>query len=108
MIDFETIKEKEKKGFKGGELSAFIKKKEDGLNRIMHVRLTPGASVGLHRHADSSEIIYILNGDATVTTDGKTETVPVGCASYCKKGSVHTVKNNGTSDLIYFAVVTMQ
>ena len=107
MIDFDLIEEKEEISFKGGVGSAFLKKQDDGLNRIMKIRLEQGSSIGLHRHEDSSEIIYILSGKATVTTDGITETVPSGCVSYCKKGSEHTVKNEEKSDLIFFAVVPM-
>jgi quercetin dioxygenase-like cupin family protein len=40
---------------------------EGGLELMIDTRLGPGASIGEHRHADSEEIYYLLEGTLTVT-----------------------------------------
>jgi oxalate decarboxylase/phosphoglucose isomerase-like protein (cupin superfamily) len=44
-------------------------------------------------------------GKGCVICDGKKEELISGVACYCPEGSVHTVINDGTEDLTFFAVV---
>ena len=39
--------------------------------RIMKIKLVPGASVGLHKHETSSEIVFVLEGTGTAIYDGQ-------------------------------------
>ena len=76
--------------------------------KIMHGRLEPGSSIGLHSHETNSEVIYVLSGTAEFIYDDGTETVSAGECHYCPKGHSHSMMNNGDEDLIFFAVVPEQ
>ena len=108
MIDFQNIPDTVLPRFKGGEGQMAAKMLTDDLNRILYATLAPGHSIGLHTHDTSSEIMYFLSGKGTVITDGTPETVAPGLCHYCKKGSSHTLINDGDEDLIFFAVVPQQ
>lgn len=94
--------------FKGGEKEALVQKFEDENGKILILTLVPGASIGSHTHADSSEIIYVLSGCGTADgTDGKEALTP-GVCHYCAKGHAHGIVNDGTEDLVMFATVPRQ
>ena len=61
-IPFEKMKETVTQGFNGGEGLLIAKIFEDDNNKILQAKLTPGSSVGLHRHVPTSETIFILSG----------------------------------------------
>lgn len=108
MIDFVKMEEKLIPNFKGGEGTFAVKMFTDENNKILHGRLVPGSSIGVHCHDTSSEIIYILSGVGTAILEGKEETLTPGQCHYCPKGASHTMINKGTEDLIFFAVVPEQ
>lgn len=95
--------------FKGGEKTTKAQMFVDDLNRIM-VRgvLEPGASIGLHTHEDSSEIVYILSGNGKALYDDGEERLAPGDCHYCPKGHSHSLINDGGEDLVFFAVVPNQ
>lgn len=62
--------------------------------RILH----PKAEIGLHPIAHD-EIYYVLSGECTVTSDGKTATLKTGMAAYLYKGAVVGIKQMGTAPL---------
>ena len=102
--------------FKGGEKYLEARMYFDGINRILtEARLVPGASIGLHTHDDSCEVIFILEGSGTITEkepDSSIEIVnPVssGDCLYCPKGHTHSLRNTSAEgDLIFYAVVPKQ
>ncbi len=95
--------------FKGGEKECAAKMFFDGKNRILLGCLEPGASIGMHTHETSSEIIYILEGAGEVrSTTAPTESVAAGECHYCPKGASHSLVNSGTAPLRFFAVVPEQ
>lgn len=104
-IRFEDIKEEIIPNFRGGEKETIAKMFVDDNNRIMHGKLVPGASIGMHTHDTSSEIIYFLSGSGKTVTDGVEERYTVGECHYCPKGSTHTLINDSDEDLIFFAVI---
>lgn len=108
MIDFDKVEEKVFESFYGGEKSLMGRMVVDELNKILKGRLVPGASIGLHRHETSSEIIFILSGNGRVIHDGKEERLGSGDCHYCKKGSEHSLINDGSEDLVFYAVVPQQ
>ena len=108
MLNFNTMAETVLHHFKDGEGDTIAKMYVDDLNRIMKSRLEPGCSIGLHLHDTSSEIIFILSGTGTAILDGVEEILPPGTCHYCPKGHTHTLLNNGTEDLIFYAVVPQQ
>lgn len=94
--------------FKGGEGVFRAAIVSDELNKILKGILPPAASIGLHTHDTSSEIIFILSGSGRTVCDGKSERVTAGDCLYCKKGSSHTLLNDGEEDLVFYAVVPEQ
>lgn len=61
-IDFDKLEKKGIKEFKGGLGELFLRKFEDETCKIMRSTLTEGSTIGLHKHEDDSEILYILSG----------------------------------------------
>lgn len=95
--------------FKGGEKYLEAKMYFDGTNRILtRARLVPGASIGLHTHDDSCEVIFILEGYGTVLEEGTKKAVQAGDCLYCPKGGTHSLINDSEADLVFCAVVPKQ
>ena len=108
MIKFDSIEETVMPNFRGGEGDFRTAMFKDDLNKIMRGRLDAGCSIGMHCHETSSEIIFILSGCGRTVCDGVEESVAPGDCLYCKKGSSHTLINDGTEPLIFYAVVAEQ
>jgi len=109
ILDFNNIPVKELEHFKGGEQTFFAHMADDGACKIMHGTLPPGASIGLHTHDDSCEIMYFLSGRGTVQYDGQVLTVGPGQVHYCPKGHTHTLRNEETDrDLVFIGIVPKQ
>jgi mannose-6-phosphate isomerase-like protein (cupin superfamily) len=108
LIDFSTLDETVVKNFRGGEKDTHARMFADENNRIMYIKLKPGASIGFHKHDAGSEIVYILQGKGTALFDSAEEDLQAGICHYCPKGHAHSLINNGQEDLIFFAVVPNQ
>ena len=104
-INFNQIELSKIDNFKNGEKYIEANMYVDTDNRIMKGKLIKGASIGVHTHDVSSEIVFIISGVATFICEGKTEIVKPGEAHYCKKGESHTLINKYDEDLIFYAVV---
>lgn len=107
-IDFENIEEKALPQFKGGEKEYNVKMYTDALNKIMKGRLVPGASIGMHTHDTGSEIISITKGNGCAIFDGTRIALKAGDVHYCPKGHSHSLINDSSLDLEFFAVVCEQ
>lgn len=94
--------------FKGGEDKLTANMFFDGTNRILYGRLVPGASIGYHKHEGNCEMIYILEGKAKYLMDDGVEYAVAGQCHYCPEGHSHAMINEGTEDLVFFAVVPKQ
>lgn len=108
ILDFKQMEETIMSHFKGGEKEMAIRAYADEKNRIMLNRLIPGASVGEHTHEGSSEIIYILEGNAKVRYDGEELRIEAGQAHYCPDGHTHSLINDTDREVVFFAVVQQQ
>lgn len=108
ILDMMNLEEQALPNFKGGEGVTYARMHVDGLNRIMLVRLPYGASIGMHTHETSSEIIHILAGKARIIMDGAEEIALPGQVHYCPKGHTHTTISAGDEDLLMLAVVPEQ
>ena len=101
--------------FKGGEKELRANMFFDGTNRAFRGTLVPGATIGMHTHEDSCEMIFILSGRGTIleqepgTSDVTSSPVAAGDCLYCPKGHSHSLQNtDGTEDLVFYAVVAEQ
>ena len=108
IIDFSKVEEKKLPNYFGGDKELCARLNVDENGKILLGTLKPGASIGLHTHDTSSEIIYFISGTASILYDGKEETAAPGMCHYCPKGHSHSLKNNGTEDLVFFAAVPRQ
>lgn len=108
IIDFKNIEEQSLPHFKGGEGSMEARMFFDGRNRIMRSRLQPGSSIGLHTHETSSEIIFLMHGNAHVLMDGEMLELHENQCHYCPKGHSHSLINDSTEEILFLAVVPEQ
>lgn len=99
-IDFGSLPDTKLSAVHGGngEMTARIYEVE-GL-KVMPCRLHPGGSIGMHRHEDGDEIIYVLYGNGTAVCDGAEEVLAVDTCHICRKGSEHSIANTGMTDLV--------
>lgn len=67
--------------------------------------LEPGCSVGVHPHEKDEEIIYILEGVATINDNGTEVLAYPGDAAICGGGKSHGVVNRGDRPLSYLAFI---
>lgn len=108
LIKFETMNDMVLPNFYGGDKEMVAKMYRDESNKILKGTLSPGANIGIHRHETSSEIIFILSGEGRVLCDGEMTSLSAGDCHYCKKGSEHSLRNDGDVDLVFYAVVPEQ
>ena len=108
LIEFKNLNEDIIKNFKGGEREFIIRQFNDQYNKIAIGKLESGASVGLHTHTDSCEIIYVISGSGTATHNGTTEKLYPGVCHYCPKGDSHSIFNDSNEPLVFFLSVNKQ
>lgn len=108
IINFGDMSKTVLKNFKGGELELSAKMFTDDKNKILLGKLIPGATIGLHTHETSSEIIYILSGKGKIMYEGEYSLLCEGMCHYCKIGKSHSLINDSDSDLVFFAVIPEQ
>ena len=100
--------------FKGGQNEFAAQMFFDGTNRIFKGCLIPGASIGMHTHEDSCEVIFILEGCGTILekepgAELRGRAVGEGDCLYCPKGHAHSLQNTSAEgDLVFYAVVPKQ
>ena len=115
IIDFRKMDITVLPNFKGGEKEFAANMFFDGTNRIFKGKLVPGATIGMHTHEDSCEVIFVLEGCGSIVEKepgAEKETVsPVkaGDCLYCPKGHSHSLMNTAEEgNLVFYAVVPMQ
>ena len=115
IIDFSKMDVTVLPNFKGGEKEFAANMFFDGTNRIFKGVLVPGATIGMHTHDDSCEVIFILSGRGTIVEKGpgeesdKSSPVTAGDCLYCPKGYSHSLQNTAEEgDLVFYAVVPKQ
>ena len=108
LIDFDAMETTVIPHMRGGEKEVSARMYTDPLGKIMRGTLIPRASIGLHTHETSSEIIYILSGTGKILYDDGCEALSPGSCHYCPKGHAHSLINDSGADLEFFAVVPEQ
>ncbi len=69
--------------------------------------LSPGSSIGFHKHENEEEIFVILNGTAEVDDDGVRHRLEKGDSILTGHGKGHSIRSVGDCDLEVMAVITM-
>ena len=108
MIDFKHMPDTVLPHFKDGKETFFARFAGDTNCKILYGRLPAGATIGLHTHEDTAEIIFFLSGTGKMLLDGEEETIAAGLCHYCPKGSTHSMINEGDGDITFYAVVPKQ
>ena len=112
IIKFNQIEETVFPNFKGGEKEFAANMFFDGTNRIFKGKLVPGATIGMHAHEDSCEVIFILKGRGTIVEmncgEEVVSVVSSGDCLYCPKGGMHSLQNTSDEDLVFYAAVPKQ
>ena len=108
IIDFDKMDDTVLEHFNGGEGRYIAKMFVDENGKIMRGKLEPGSSIGLHTHKGSYEVIYILKGFGKVLYEGGELEVAEGSCHYCPPEHTHSLINDGTEDLIFFAIVPLK
>lgn len=114
IIRFDDIELSIIPNFKGGEKHLAANMFFDGTNRILKGVLEPGASIGVHTHEGTCEMIFILEGKGQLfekTPDGHETLTDVnaGDCLYCPEGYTHSLINpTSEEDLKFYAVVPKQ
>ena len=102
------------KGGKGKVLRSEIVSAEElnGHGRLFaHNILTPGSSVGWHKHVDDTEPYYILKGEGDFiegdSENGERKTTKVHAGDVCliNVGQWHSLENNSGENLEFIALV---
>lgn len=68
------------------------------------VRLAPGARVGEHSTESREELLFVLEGEATLILGGEGTRVPAGHVAYVPPETRHDVENEGPGVLTYVYV----
>lgn len=64
------------------------------------IEVQPGQTVRpAHSHPNGEEVIYLLSGSGKVYIDGVVEPVKMGSAVLFPQGSIHMLRNSGTSPM---------
>jgi mannose-6-phosphate isomerase-like protein (cupin superfamily) len=71
------------------------------------VTLEPGCSIGWHVHEKETEIFYFAAGSGLANDNGKEVLVRAGDVLITPDGSGHAVENNGSTQLVFFAVIVL-
>lgn len=105
LVDFNKIAEHTTANMNGGtgELSAKMFIGEGG--KIIPCRIHAGGSIGTHKHPTSDDINYVVSGKGTAICDGIEEKLTEGCVHICRKGSEHSIINDGNDDLVLITIV---
>ena len=107
-IDFNSMEVDTMSNFKGGDGDIYMKMLVDGRNKFMYCTIPSGSSVGNHTHETDMEIVYVLQGEASIVFDGVEQVYTKGMAHYCQKGHGHTISNKSEEDLVTYNVVAPQ
>ena len=105
LLNFDEMMPVPMEHFKGGVGTLQARPYDDGNCKVLQMTLPQGTSIGLHTHEESSEIVYVLSGTGKALYGGGEERLAPGDCHYCPEGHAHSLVNDGTQTLEFFAVV---
>ena len=108
IIEQNTVSAMNKAGGKGEMFITHLLTPKEMLGKcemFASVKISVGASLGVHQHVGNNETYYILQGTGLYTDNGKTYTVKAGDTTFCAEGDTHGIENIGDDDLIFVALI---
>lgn len=106
IIDFKNIPLQEHANFKDGRGKYLSHMFSDEKSKIMLGCLPSGSSIGFHTHTEDCEVIVCISGEGNFIMEEHNEKLLPGDVHYCPKGQSHSLENNGSEDLKFYAIVT--
>lgn len=79
---------------------------EAGAGLVLEVTAPPGHGAPAHVHEEDTEAFYILDGELTVESEGRTATLRAGDMCLLPAGREHAFRNESARDVRFLAVVT--
>ena len=62
---------------------------------LCHVTYAPGTTVALHAHPEAEQVMWIVNGDVTMTVGDETRTLGAGDVVVVNRGVEHELHSKG-------------
>jgi mannose-6-phosphate isomerase-like protein (cupin superfamily) len=99
-----------KEKMRGGEGSVHLQHLVEA-NRMTNARLlarltiAPGSGIGEHEHLTETEYYIIEKGRGTVNDNGVDKEIGPGDVIVTGGGEAHSIRNTGTEDLEFLAVI---
>ena len=69
---------------------------------VRDVTIPAGSLIGEHRHVGDDEVFFIISGTGVMRVDDEECTLGPGSAVLTLSGSVHSLRNDGPTDLRIF------
>lgn len=104
-FDFNAMERVRVDAMRGGAGSVYTKAGEDDSVKMIDMVVPAGASIGWHVHESGWEVMFFTEGTFLVNYDGEEFTAGPGTAHYCPNGHGHSIKNTGTENARFYAVV---
>ena len=110
VINRNEMRVEDKERMRDGEGSTHFTYLLDGSTQknarlFAEIVLSPGCSIGYHRHDSETEYYFILSGTGIVNDDGTEVQIKQGDSIITGNGASHSIKNSGSVPLVFYAVI---
>ena len=72
---------------------------------MTEIEYPPGSELGYHQHVGTSEIYYIIEGEAIYNDNGTEVELHAGDTAICPDGSWHAIKNVSDKPMRFLATI---
>ena len=93
---------------KGKLVKEFFLNPEETDNKLKMcacIELAPDSMIAEHPHTNDAEIYYLLDGEALVTDNERSEILHPGDVVYTANGNRHSIKNNTQKPIHFLAII---
>ncbi len=104
----ETVRIEKPYGGVGAILKEELLSKEQAgeyCNLFGEVTIEVGATLGVHLHEGETETYYITQGTGLYYDNNDSYEVTVGDVLFCESGSTHGLKNTGSEEVKFIALI---
>lgn len=84
IINFNELQERTVTGMNNGTGETAAKMVMNDKGKMISCRIRKGGSIGMHNHATSEEINYVVSGEGKAICDGEEEILTSGVCHICK------------------------
>ncbi|MDR2538004.1 MAG: cupin domain-containing protein [Treponema sp.] len=110
IIHRNEMRVEQKTNMRDGEgtvtLTHFLDESNEKNTRLLaEVTLPPGTSIGYHQHNRETEYFIIVSGIGAVNDNGTDAPIKAGDVIVTGNGASHSIRNTGTTPLVFHAVI---